>query len=356
MGFDFSFENPTNIPSSTINNNNEKICNPRYNFFVSTIFSNDILQIKKAKQILYSNKSKESDLNLKTNKTTLLDNRSNSTIEETFKKIFYDDVQSLSGISMRSSSRSNSSTESSDDYTHEFRFFNNASELRDSYYGKLITKNIMTSSKEITHNTIFIFDWDDTLFFTSYLEPNNGRLYNNLSKKEIKKVESIQYYLKLILEKALNLGHVFIVTNSSEGWVQATTKHYYPEIFPILDKVHIISARSLYEKYYPNNRQMWKMKAFSDIQEKYSFNRNILTNIICVGDSFNEIEASKLLAKKFNNVLLKTIKFREEPDLNELIKQLKLIERQMLKVYSYGKSLTIKVEKKNRNEIKENYK
>ena len=38
--------------------------------------------------------------------------------------------------------------------------------LRQSYYQRLIHKNIETTNKStIKNNTIFIFDWDDTLFF-----------------------------------------------------------------------------------------------------------------------------------------------------------------------------------------------
>ena len=56
--------------------------------------------------------------------------------------------------------------------------------------------------------------------------------------------------------------------------------------------------------------------------------------------------AAKKLAENFDNCLIKTIKLREEPKLIELIKQLILIKEQLLRVYSYQKSLTIYVNKK----------
>lgn len=39
----------------------------------------------------------------------------------------------------------------------------------------------------------------------------------------------------------------------------------------------------------------------------------LLTNLICVGDSNIEMEAAQILSKEFSQTLVKTIKFRENP-------------------------------------------
>ena len=58
-----------------------------------------------------------------------------------------------------------------DDY--ELNFYRNSEEIRLSYIAKLITKKVWTpSQKEKTHNSLIIFDWDDTLLPTSFLTPN----------------------------------------------------------------------------------------------------------------------------------------------------------------------------------------
>lgn len=46
----------------------------------------------------------------------------------------------------------------------------------------------------------------------------------------------------------------------------------------------------------------------------------IFTNLICLGDSNIEIDAAHTLAKEFNAALIKTIKFRECPKPEELVK------------------------------------
>ena len=46
---------------------------------------------------------------------------------------------------------------------------------------------------------------------------------------------------------------------------------------------------------------MWKIKAFIDMVK--SIDCSLVTNIVCVGDSFIEIEAAKALASKFNQAV-----------------------------------------------------
>jgi len=125
--------------------------------------------------------------------------------------------------------------------------FKNNEDLRKSYYQKLYVNNYINSNKmTIKNNTLFIFDWDDTLFFTSHLNPSEENLFLYINSKEQKMMSTIEFYIKQILNKALSKGTVLIITNSSEGWVEACVKFYYPNLIPILRYVNIISARHLY--------------------------------------------------------------------------------------------------------------
>lgn len=352
MGIENSYtKTPSIISTSATNTSLKKI---------PSLFTSS--SVYKDKNFCNSSKDSKSKKNLfhRKNNSTLTSLTSLS-IEDSYKKIFHLDYPNFLKKS-KSEDLTIDSKESNDESSdYEFKYFNNADELRDSYYKKLISKGILTTQKESSHNTLFIFDWDDTFFFTTYLSPNstiksnikssskdNSKLF---SLKDQKKIESIEYYLKLIITKSLSKGQVFIITNSSQGWVEHTAKHYYPQLSPLLSLVNIISARALYEKVYPDQKEMWKLKAFEDIQKKFRLDKNKLTNIISIGDNENELQASKLLARKFNNSFLKTIKFREEPDLVELIKQLKLIEQQLIRIYAYTKNLNIRVEKMKKNQI-----
>jgi hypothetical protein len=213
--------------------------------------------------------------------------------------------------------------------------------------GALSSKKLIKLKKEaIKNNTIFIFDWDDTLFFTTHLDPSKNSMRFNESALEKKMIRSIEYYVEEILSKALNKGTVLIITNSSEGWVEYCVYSYYQNLIPLLKQINIISARTLYEQEFPSEPLTWKIKTFNDLTQKFNFEKCLLTNIICIGDDNSEIIAAKKLANNFENCLVKTIKLRESPKLKELIKQLILINEQILRVYSYPKSLTIQVDKK----------
>ena len=177
------------------------------------------------------------------------------------------------------------------------------------------------------------------------MDPNKSFSVSKESKLDKKIKKSIEYYVEEILKKALNNGTVLIITNSCEGWVEYCIFTYYKNLISLLNKINIISARALYEKEYPFDPLIWKIKAFNDLKEQFNFEKCLLTNIICIGDDNSEIIAAKKLAENFNNCLIKTIKLRDEPKLLELIKQLILINEQLLRIYSYPKSLTIYVNK-----------
>ena len=253
------------------------------------------------------------------------------------------------------SSSSNSSTSTMQDTQKEMIFQKNKHNChidknensRKAFYQKLICKNFLNINKEeIKNNTLFIFDWDDTLFFTSHINPSKNNLFFYENKKEKKMMKAIEFYIEEILNKALSKGTVLIITNSSEGWVELCTKFYYPKLIPILKNIYIISARELYQEKFPLNPEYWKIKTFNDLKEKFNFEECLVTNIICFGDDNNEIIAAKKLGENINNCLIKTVKFRDKPSLIDMIKQLILINEQILRVYNYPKSLTIQIDKK----------
>ncbi len=89
---------------------------------------------------------------------------------------------------------------------------------------------------------------------------------------------------------------------------------------------------------------MWKINAFNDIVSLFDY--TLLSNIICIGDSFLEIEAGKNLSNKFTNAFIKTIKFKENPSIDELIMEIKLVNDNFSFIYSAVKNWTINVKRK----------
>ena len=240
-----------------------------------------------------------------------------------------------------------SCTSTRNDY--ELNFYRNGEEIRKSYISKLICKKVwVPSQKEKTHNSLIIFDWDDTLLCTSFLTP--GGVFNeNIQLSEIDrgKIRTLEFSVLRLLKIAIEKGDVYIITNAGPGWVEFSAEKFYPSIKTILEKITIISARGEYESKYPGDSRKWKIQTFLNIQK--SLNVQLVTNIICLGDSFIEMEAGRILASKFSQAFIKTVKFRENPKPEELNKQLIVVANQFNDIYSTVKNLTIRVEKRRNN-------
>ena len=221
-------------------------------------------------------------------------------------------------------------------------------ETRGSYFNKLLLKgflNIESRDKNMKMNTIFIFDWDDTLLCTTVLSP--GGYFDDsrvILPGKLKKIKHLESLVQKLLTNATEKGDTYIITNSEEGWVEYSCKRFFPNVYNLLSKIKIISARALYDKKYPNNYKTWKNMAFNDIIKKY--NLSLPSNIICMGDSTYEMEAAHGLSNKFKDGYIKAIKFKELPRVDELISQLNLILDKFDFIYSACKNWTITIDKK----------
>ena len=224
--------------------------------------------------------------------------------------------------------------------------FNEKEDVRKKYYSKLIYKNIWApGTKNKKFNSLFIYDWDDTLFPTSFLVDGGLLNENNLSEELIKLFSILEEIIVNILTFSIEKGDVCIITNSSMGWFKYSSDKYYPNLGYLLEKIKIISARDAYEEIYPGQNKFWKSKAFLDFGKEINKN-NLVTNMICLGDSLIELDAAKTLASQLNESFVKTIKFKENPEIEDLIKQLILINNKINYIYSKPKNLSITIEQK----------
>ena len=225
----------------------------------------------------------------------------------------------------------------------------NAKKIRDKYYNKLITKLEWNPfKKEKIINNLFFFDWDDTLLCTSYLQPTGALIDMEINKRDKDIISDLDSLVSKLLLKTMNIGIVFIVTNGAPGWVELSSTKFYPKTAKILQKIKLVSARGLCERKYPGDMRQWKRVAFKfALDTLHDINKNIVTNIICLGDSNIEMEASYYLKECFPNAYLKTIKFKESPTHIELQKELKIINIQLDSIINnYNKNLSVKVTRK----------
>ena len=72
-------------------------------------------------------------------------------------------------------------------------------------------------------NTLIIYDWDDTLFPTTFVLNKN-----QLDQKELLLLE--EQNIK-ILEKSRQLGRTIIITNASTQWIYNSSEQYMPNLY-----------------------------------------------------------------------------------------------------------------------------
>ena len=79
--------------------------------------------------------------------------------------------------------------------------------IRKEYYSKLIcTKSWTPFQKEKKHKTIFIFDWDDTLFCSSFIFPNGSGLNDKrITQKDMALINHLDEIVFSILNKSLSI-------------------------------------------------------------------------------------------------------------------------------------------------------
>lgn len=98
--------------------------------------------------------------------------------------------------------------------------------------------------------TVIVFDWDDTLFPTTYVNDDLRldwqRSLRNQPNLQPEDVESVMKKLSLCeegaaeaLRRARELAHVVVVTLASTGWVHLACKHFYPAIGKLLSAMEI---------------------------------------------------------------------------------------------------------------------
>ena len=239
---------------------------------------------------------------------------------------------------------SNSFSSLSEDY--ELNIFRSGKQIRESYLEKLITKNIWKPNfQEKIYNSIIIFDWDDTLLPTSFLSPGgNFNLDITLSICDREKLLKIEREVYNLLNNAISKGDVYIITNADNGWVELSSNKFYPSLKDILQKIKNISAREEFGKILPGDMKQWKIQSFLNLLK--STKVKLVTNLICLGDSYFEIEAGRILGSKFREAFIKTIQFKQIPTLDDLLKQLNKVNQRFNNIYSTIRNMKIKVERK----------
>jgi len=172
-------------------------------------------------------------------------------------------------------------------------------------------------------DTVIIFDWDDTLLCSSAM---------NWQQCDTGQLQQLEAAIETILTKAMGLGDTFIVTNGNGTWVQESSRMYLPKVRPVLDRLKkIVSARATYEHIFPGDPFAWKKAAFEVLlrdreAEGSSRFSSGGVNLLSFGDNQAEIDAAQTATSSLRGTsIIKTVKFKETPSVDEVLGQLRLM-------------------------------
>jgi hypothetical protein len=182
-------------------------------------------------------------------------------------------------------------------------------------------------------NSLFIFNWDDTLHCNSYIIKKK-----NLSKEEKESLKQCEKGLKELFNITLLKGKVFLITSFDVINIETTIIKYYPSLHSKLNKVDIICIKDNIKDKYEN-----KISCF--INHLIDENNNSIKNIIFLSDCFIEDDVSNFFKKYFSNAIIKIIKFKENPNPDELNNIFNLVNAKIEEVYNDQRNLVVKIDK-----------
>jgi hypothetical protein len=208
-------------------------------------------------------------------------------------------------------------------------------------------------SARAEQRSLQIWDWDDTLFPSTWLNGQGLRLEDDAGAAPEQQVllDAIAAEVEQTIRLALQTGEVVIVTNAEHGWVDQSCRKFCPTLHPLVDTLRVVSARSTYEEFGVFSPLEWKVKAFE--REMGAFvpkaarlaHQHEVANLMSIGDSIHEREALLRASETMHYAMrrVKTVKLPERPDLPSLHKTHELLRKQLRTLVEHDGDLDLVV-------------
>lgn len=176
---------------------------------------------------------------------------------------------------------------------------------------------------------IIIWDWDDTLMCSSAINANQLLLHQ---------AHQLEAVLEQVLTLSMRLGETCIVTNADELWVLESTRRFAPRVLPLLSQIPVVSARRKYERSCPGDVFAWKRETFREVLAARR-SSPLALNLVVLGDSPAEMEAAQTATLGMMvPMVIKTVKFKEAPTVEELLEQLRVLVQELSIIVADDKS------------------
>ena len=208
---------------------------------------------------------------------------------------------------------------------------------------------------------IAIFDWDDTLFCTKYLETFQLNFTDIFSFKysleetnpyllnQLKDLENsiIQLFYEIV---ECNF-QIFIVSNADLKWIENCLVHFFFDLNTFIqdENIKIYSAKNLFNGV---SSCLCKIKCFKKVILDNFKDTNLILKILSIGDSKHEKKATLNLSKlkNYEKVNVKFIQTIRSPSLRSIILQLNYIQENFLDFFENKNIIQkINIEMKGKN-------
>lgn len=169
--------------------------------------------------------------------------------------------------------------------------------------------------------SLVLLDWDDTLLPTTDIAQAE-------KQQQALPQEDLEQYAQVVAEtlRLLAGGRIVVVTNATEGWVDATCVRHLPQLAPLLADVEVVSARATFEPLGYDQKE-WKRQMFA-MQLRQHIAKGGARSVLSIGDASFEREAVLRVAPAFDCVA-KSVKLLEKPQLQVLLAQHVMLHPQL---------------------------
>mmetsp|Transcript_105549 Transcript_105549/g.303550 ORF Transcript_105549/g.303550 Transcript_105549/m.303550 type:complete len:279 (+) Transcript_105549:59-895(+) len=202
--------------------------------------------------------------------------------------------------------------------------------------------------------TVFIFDWDDTVVPSTWLHDNALAFDGSVpwQPEHQEQLAQLAASAAKTLRLAKLLGTVVLVTNAERGWIELSCQRFLPCLYPLLENVKMLSARSAYERADRTNPFDWKLLAFgteigrifnNDLFARHRRRQKIAPrrNVLSLGDSAHEREAVFRTTACIQNCRTKSLKFADKPTVEQLCRQHQLVSRCLRRIVHHDGDLDL---------------
>ena len=185
------------------------------------------------------------------------------------------------------------------------------------------------SPEVCTSQDLFFFDWDDTLFPTTWMSDNQ---YIKKMPGELPvEIQTLFAHLDLLLKNLFSmvfpLGKVYILTLADEGWINHGFRHFYPSLacfyrrFSLLARPPSIRTTDKAQTWKKNKMSQLVLSEYGDVGHRPGVH-----SVYCFGDSLNDRDAAKQLEQFRLGLNIKAVKFSDTPSIKTLYQEISLVK------------------------------